>query len=495
MHSGINAASSASVDSGHPATSEETPARFCSLPSCYGQAISSTTRFVSSRHSQPRSSPLPCHWCGFLRSAVSPKSWWRKCQSIHLPFHLRRDPRCSPRACSGPLSGHIPASLPAIRQPTVTASHPSIGQRVYFPSCWHWNSATSPVFCGRRWTRSKLLRVPFQPSSCPVIQWFLGAFDHKEHTSQGSRPCSHLFLAASDCRYRSGSDSEWSSFESPVNGSQWFGPTLDVRYAGRPPSHCPTEPVGGSLQLEDPDFLPSDQTQLYRLAQRCALLAQHFWCRWRNDYLISLHEFHRATGTANSYIQDGALILVHSHSPRVLWPLAIVTRRMVSVDGIVRAVELRFASRHETTRPVSKLYPLEVVAFTPAPPPTLKTPKPDSVTPEQWPRHAAAANAEAITHCLLSDWLWPSSSFFVFLLTRTFFVLFVFFSLAPSISFARGVSRRCCVATLNSSVSPWHKMPRMHSNTSLSSLLVFSCLPLDSYTLFRCDATLDRLLL
>ena len=50
----------------------------------------------------------------------------------------------------------------------------------------------------------------------------------------------------------------------------------------------------------------------------------------------------------------------------------------------------------------------------------------------------------------------------------------------------RLLSRRWCVATLNSSLSPWHKMPRMHSYTSLSYLLVLlSCPPLDFHSLFR----------
>ena len=50
---------------------------------------------------------------------------------------------------------------------------------------------------------------------------------------------------------------------------------------------------------------------------------------------------------------------------------------------------------------------------------------------------------------------------FVFLLTRTFLFSLYLFSLPPSISFARGVSRRWCVATLKS----YHHDTRCHTCT------------------------------
>jgi len=53
-------------------------------------------------------------------------------------------------------------------------------------------------------------------------------------------------------------------------------------------------------------------------------------------------------------------VIVHDdNTPRIQWRLAVVEELIMGNDGQVRAARIR-TSTHTTTRPVAKLYPLEV---------------------------------------------------------------------------------------------------------------------------------------
>ena len=108
----------------------------------------------------------------------------------------------------------------------------------------------------------------------------------------------------------------------------------------------------------DPDFGDVD---IELRAKKQAALLQHFWTRWRHEYLTGLREFHRTTGSNVQTVKPGAVVLVHDDSPRITWRLAVVEDTISGEDGLIRAANIR-TSTGKTNRPITKLYPLEITA-------------------------------------------------------------------------------------------------------------------------------------
>ena len=82
---------------------------------------------------------------------------------------------------------------------------------------------------------------------------------------------------------------------------------------------------------------------------------------WKRDYLTLLREFHRTSGHNSQIIKKGHVVVVHDDQPRLTWKLAVVEDLIVGNDGLVRASHIRTANHH-TSRPIIKLYPLEVTS-------------------------------------------------------------------------------------------------------------------------------------
>ena len=91
-----------------------------------------------------------------------------------------------------------------------------------------------------------------------------------------------------------------------------------------------------------------------------AHILERFWKRWRHEYLTSLREFHTTTGTNGQSIETGDVVLAYDEGPRSSWKLALIEDLIRGGDGLVRAAHIRTSTGH-TNRPVSKLYPLEVI--------------------------------------------------------------------------------------------------------------------------------------
>ncbi|MES9974415.1 MAG: DUF1759 domain-containing protein [Candidatus Thiodiazotropha sp.] len=94
-------------------------------------------------------------------------------------------------------------------------------------------------------------------------------------------------------------------------------------------------------------------------SQRVHQITQHFWTRWRNEYLTSLREFHRYKRRDGHKARVGDVVLVHKDSPRNTWPLGVVHELLPGGDGAVRAARVRIKGGI-TTRPITKLYPMEI---------------------------------------------------------------------------------------------------------------------------------------
>ena len=72
-----------------------------------------------------------------------------------------------------------------------------------------------------------------------------------------------------------------------------------------------------------------------------------------------------ATGVSPYYrkneqtIQKGDIVQIHDETPRTNWKLGLVKELVRGKDGLVRSVKIKTRTG-ETTRPIIKLYPLEI---------------------------------------------------------------------------------------------------------------------------------------
>ncbi|XP_063447046.1 uncharacterized protein LOC134726569 [Mytilus trossulus] len=100
-------------------------------------------------------------------------------------------------------------------------------------------------------------------------------------------------------------------------------------------------------------------SDISKRAQRLSTLIEHFWNRWRFEYLTSLREFHKKTGDNKINIKVGDVVQVHDDKPRIKWKTAVVEEVVTGNNGLVRSAIIRTNSG-QTSRPIVKLYPLEI---------------------------------------------------------------------------------------------------------------------------------------
>ena len=112
-----------------------------------------------------------------------------------------------------------------------------------------------------------------------------------------------------------------------------------------------------------------DQTEgtLTRRAKFLQRTLDHFWNRWKSEYLTQLREYHRYSKRANSVrkVQVGDIVGLHENkTPRQQWRLGKIERLLPGRDGHVRSAVVRVKSGNSPTeewrRPLQRLYPLEV---------------------------------------------------------------------------------------------------------------------------------------
>ena len=95
----------------------------------------------------------------------------------------------------------------------------------------------------------------------------------------------------------------------------------------------------------------------------------HFWKRWRNEYLVNLREFHRAkAGRVVREVQTGDVVTVYEENKkRGEWKMAVVESLIRGKENVVRGANVRVIAKAKPvriSRPVQKLYPIEVKSVT-----------------------------------------------------------------------------------------------------------------------------------
>ena len=110
-----------------------------------------------------------------------------------------------------------------------------------------------------------------------------------------------------------------------------------------------------------------DSTQLTRRMKHLSNTLNHFWKRWRNEYLAELRESHKhllgkARGDPSVAVGD---IVIHDEGlPRSLWKLGNIKELIVGRDGLTRGASVSVATKGRScatlNRPLQLLYPLEI---------------------------------------------------------------------------------------------------------------------------------------
>ena len=138
------------------------------------------------------------------------------------------------------------------------------------------------------------------------------------------------------------------------------------------PSHL----MPGRRLLTLPDFMGHEdhptfgdadpKEDLTRRMRHLSQILEHFWKRWRNEYLSGLRESHcygRKSKPAGTSIAIGDIVLIYDPSqPRTLWRIGRVVKLLPGLDGAVRGASLQVRSSTRSTliqRPIQKLYLLE----------------------------------------------------------------------------------------------------------------------------------------
>jgi hypothetical protein len=97
-------------------------------------------------------------------------------------------------------------------------------------------------------------------------------------------------------------------------------------------------------------------------------LKEHFWLRWKNEYLLELHNAHRqkTKRQKGNCIKVGDVAVIHEENVhRVKWRLGRIAKLIEGKDGAIRgAVVRKLADKggkcRKIRRLIQKLYPVEL---------------------------------------------------------------------------------------------------------------------------------------
>ena len=118
----------------------------------------------------------------------------------------------------------------------------------------------------------------------------------------------------------------------------------------------------------DADYeISPDHSELTRRNKHFNKVLDHFWRRWRHEYLLELRSNHRFHDKkkGKKVISIGQVVLIHDENhPRGHWKLALVEGLIEGSDGQIRGARVQTHSDGNRAsilnRPVQCLYPLEV---------------------------------------------------------------------------------------------------------------------------------------
>ncbi len=87
-------------------------------------------------------------------------------------------------------------------------------------------------------------------------------------------------------------------------------------------------------------------------------LAESFWKRWRQEYLVTLQKRHKWTDDKPNIQVDDVVLMKDNQAKRNDWPIGLVVKTLPSKDNKVRKVEVKIVRQGTTKtfiRPISEL--------------------------------------------------------------------------------------------------------------------------------------------
>ena len=136
------------------------------------------------------------------------------------------------------------------------------------------------------------------------------------------------------------------------------------------PGEIPLTPnhllYGRTLDAEQMDSSPNQyvENEINEHSRHIQQMLDHFWKRWKLEYLTELREHHKQTtaiGCDVINVDDG--VIIHNDSKqRGLWKVGVVTELIPSKDGHIRGAKVKYRLNGKDiviSRPVNKLFPLE----------------------------------------------------------------------------------------------------------------------------------------
>ncbi|XP_071488837.1 uncharacterized protein [Diadema antillarum] len=123
------------------------------------------------------------------------------------------------------------------------------------------------------------------------------------------------------------------------------------------PNHLLT--MKGKVPLPPPgQFPPVDMYRYTKKAwRRVQSLLEQFWSRWKRECLLSLQQRKKWTKPRRNLEVGDIVLVIDYETPRMQWPLAMVTLANPDDDVLVRQVHLRVGTKNldKEGRPVGRL--------------------------------------------------------------------------------------------------------------------------------------------
>ena len=85
-------------------------------------------------------------------------------------------------------------------------------------------------------------------------------------------------------------------------------------------------------ELTDPTF--GDAGRICKRDNVQAAILRDFQTRWHHEYLTSLRDHHRASGSNNQSVKKGDVVIVHDETSRMTWKLAVIEDLIIGRDGL-----------------------------------------------------------------------------------------------------------------------------------------------------------------
>lgn len=90
-------------------------------------------------------------------------------------------------------------------------------------------------------------------------------------------------------------------------------------------------------------------------------MISYFWEIWRKEYVTSLREKHKSSKEKPEIVSVNDIVIIYDDKqPRHMWKIGRVDELIRSKDGIVRAAKVQTGQGPILSRPLCKLYPIEL---------------------------------------------------------------------------------------------------------------------------------------